>query len=59
MTGWGYQFPCDYDWWQIPFWWERIAAGHALCKQSKLPLAGGPFIVPEQRFRVNAWIDSH
>lgn len=23
-TGWGYQFPCDYDWWQVPFWWERL-----------------------------------
>ena len=22
--GWGYQFPCEYDWWQVPFWWGRL-----------------------------------
>jgi subtilisin-like proprotein convertase family protein len=23
-TGWAYQFPCHDDYWQIPFWWERM-----------------------------------
>ncbi len=23
-TGWAYQFPCMYDWWQVPFWWDRL-----------------------------------
>jgi hypothetical protein len=23
-TGWAYQFPCTYDWWQVPFWWDRF-----------------------------------
>lgn len=22
--GWAYQFPCAGDWWQIPFWWNRL-----------------------------------
>lgn len=23
-TGWAYQFPCTYDWYQVPFWWEKL-----------------------------------
>lgn len=23
-TGWAYQFPCPWDWWQVPFWWNRL-----------------------------------
>ncbi len=23
-TGWAYQFPCTYDWYQVPFWWDRL-----------------------------------
>lgn len=23
-TGWAYQFPCTWDWWQVPFWWNRL-----------------------------------
>lgn len=23
-TGWAYQFPCEGDWWQVPFWWARL-----------------------------------
>ena len=23
-AGWAYQFPCPDDWWQIPFWWQRL-----------------------------------
>jgi len=23
-TGWAFQFPCDQDWWQPPFWWQRF-----------------------------------
>lgn len=22
--GWAYQFPCAGDWWQVPFWWNRL-----------------------------------
>ncbi len=24
VTGWAYQFPCNYDYWQVPFWWQRL-----------------------------------
>lgn len=24
FTGWAYQFPCPWDWWQVPFWWNRL-----------------------------------
>ena len=24
LTGWAYQFPCTYDYWQVPFWWDRM-----------------------------------
>lgn len=24
VTGWAYQFPCEYDYWQVPFWWQRL-----------------------------------
>ena len=24
VTGWAYQFPCQYDYWQVPFWWQRL-----------------------------------
>ena len=24
VTGWAYQFPCPDDWWQVPFWWDRL-----------------------------------
>lgn len=24
LTGWAYQFPCTYDEWQVPFWWDRM-----------------------------------
>ena len=24
FTGWAYQFPCADDFWQIPFWWDRM-----------------------------------
>jgi hypothetical protein len=23
-TGWAYQFPCPDDYWQVPFWWNRL-----------------------------------
>ncbi len=23
-TGWAYQFPCQDDYWQVPFWWNRL-----------------------------------
>jgi len=23
-TDWAYQFPCSYDWYQVPFWWDRL-----------------------------------
>ncbi len=23
-SGWAFQFPCDQDWWQPPFWWQRF-----------------------------------
>jgi hypothetical protein len=24
LNGWAYQFPCEYDYWQVPFWWSRL-----------------------------------
>lgn len=24
IIGWAYQYPCEYDFWQVPFWWERL-----------------------------------
>lgn len=24
LTGWAYQFPCPDDYWQVPFWWQRM-----------------------------------
>jgi hypothetical protein len=24
LEGWAYQFPCEDDLWQVPFWWERL-----------------------------------
>ncbi|MFH2141638.1 MAG: CotH kinase family protein [Bacteroidota bacterium] len=24
VDGWAYQFPCDGDYWQVPFWWNRF-----------------------------------
>ena len=23
-SGWAYQFPCTDDYWQVPFWWQRL-----------------------------------
>ncbi|MBK7173178.1 MAG: CotH kinase family protein [Bacteroidales bacterium] len=36
-TGWAYQFPCAYDYWQVPFWWGRLLqdplyASHLKCR---------------------------
>jgi subtilisin-like proprotein convertase family protein len=36
-TGWAYQFPCAYDYWQVPFWWARLLqdqkyASHLKCR---------------------------
>jgi subtilisin-like proprotein convertase family protein len=36
-TGWAYQFPCAYDYWQVPFWWNRLLqdslyASHLKCR---------------------------
>ncbi len=37
LTGWAYQFPCEYDYWQVPFWWARLLqdplyASHLKCR---------------------------
>jgi hypothetical protein len=24
LSGWAYQFPCTDDYWQVPFWWNRM-----------------------------------
>lgn len=24
LEGWAYQFPCQGDYWQVPFWWSRL-----------------------------------
>ncbi|MDP2424464.1 MAG: CotH kinase family protein [Bacteroidales bacterium] len=24
FTGWAYQFPCTGDYWQVPFWWQKL-----------------------------------
>lgn len=24
LEGWAYQFPCEGDYWQVPFWWSRM-----------------------------------
>ena len=55
--GWAYQFPCDYDWWQIPFWWQRMLedtlfANHLNCRWQEVR---GSFLSNES---VNGWIDS-
>ncbi|MBM3404666.1 MAG: T9SS type A sorting domain-containing protein [Bacteroidetes bacterium] len=23
-SGWAYEFPCEWDYWQVPFWWFRL-----------------------------------
>ncbi len=40
-TGWSYQFPCTDDWFQVPFWWERLLqdtvyANNISCRWSNL-----------------------
>jgi subtilisin-like proprotein convertase family protein len=55
--GWAYRFPCAYDWWQIPFWWQRLLqdtlyANHLNCRWQE---ARGSFLSNES---VNTWIDS-
>jgi subtilisin-like proprotein convertase family protein len=55
--GWAYQFPCAYDWWQIPFWWQRLLedtlyANHLNCRWLE---ARGSFLSNEA---VDGWIDS-
>ncbi len=41
VTGWAYQFPCSYDSWQVPFWWQRLLqdnlyADHLKCRWIEL-----------------------
>ncbi len=41
VTGWAYQFPCQYDYWQVPFWWQRLLqdslfADHLKCRWENL-----------------------
>ena len=55
--GWAYQFPCAYDYWQIPFWWQRLLedtlyANNLNCRWQEIR---GSFLSNEA---VNAWIDS-
>jgi len=55
--GWAYQFPCGYDWWQIPFWWGRLLedtvyANNLNCRWQE---ARSSFLSNEA---VNGWIDS-
>lgn len=55
--GWAYQFPCEYDWWQVPFWWGRLLedtlyANHLNCRWQE---ARSTFLSFES---VNSWIDS-
>lgn len=41
LIGWAYQFPCADDYWQIPFWWNRLLqdplyASHLKCRWYQL-----------------------
>jgi hypothetical protein len=57
FEGWAYQFPCSYDWWQVPFWWQRLLedtlyANRLNCRWQE---ARSDFLSYEA---VNMWIDS-
>lgn len=30
-TGWAFEFPCSYDYWQPPFWWSRLFEDDVYC----------------------------
>jgi subtilisin-like proprotein convertase family protein len=55
--GWAYQFPCEYDYWQVPFWWARLLQdtlyqNNLKCKWYDVR---GSFLSNEA---VDQWIDS-
>lgn len=35
VEGWAYQFPCTDDYWQVPFWWERLLEDTAFANNLK------------------------
>ena len=35
LEGWAYQFPCDDDYWQVPFWWSRLLADSTFANNLK------------------------
>lgn len=52
VTGWAYQFPCSSDYWQVPFWWQRLLqdnlfADHLKCRWESL----------RQNHLTNEWFD--
>jgi len=54
LTGWAYQFPCAYDYWQVPFWWGRLLqdplyASHLKCRWLEL----------RSNYLSNAWFNSY
>jgi subtilisin-like proprotein convertase family protein len=55
--GWAYQFPCSYDYWQVPFWWARLLqdtlyANNVRCRWEEIR---GTFLSNQA---VENWIDS-
>lgn len=54
VTGWAYQFPCEWDYWQVPFWWQRLMqdslfADHLKCRWESL----------RTNHLTNAWFDNY
>ena len=53
-SGWAYQFPCTYDYWQMPFWWSRLLEdprykNNLACRWQYL----------RQNILSNAWFDTY
>ena len=56
-NGWAYMFPCYNDFWQVPFWWERLLedtlfANNLKCRWYEIR---NTFLSNEE---VSSWIDS-
>ena len=52
--GWAYQFPCDYDYYQIPFWWSRLLEDPEYKNDLKCR-----WLSLRQTIISNAWFDNY
>lgn len=55
--GWAFEFPCEYDYWQVPFWWQRLLEDTLYCNnlQCRWLEIRSSFLETQAVFN---WIDS-